>query len=66
MTDRAEKTIGGLFEALQNDLSLLPAGVRAGCRDGDTTRLIADYLAGMTDRFAIAAYAKLVATPLQD
>ena len=53
MTERAEKTLTGLFEVLRNDLSLLPERVRAGCRDGDHARLVADYVAGMTDRFAL-------------
>jgi dGTPase len=60
MTDKAEKILTGLFEAHRNDLSLLPDRVREGCRDGDHARLVADYLAGMTDRFAIATHAKLV------
>jgi dGTPase len=66
MTERAEKTLTGLFEVLRNDLSLLPERVRAGCRDGDHARLVADYVAGMTDRFAIATYAKLVDAHTRD
>ncbi len=62
MTERAEKTLTGLFEVHRNDLSLLPDRVREGCRDGDHARLVADYIAGMTDRFAIATHAKLVDT----
>lgn len=67
MTDRATKVLTGLFEAHRNDLSLLPERMQAGCRDGDHARLVADYVAGMTDRFAIATHAKLVgSTPETD
>jgi dGTPase len=60
MTDRAERLLRGLFEVYRSDLSLLPEKMREGASDGDHARLIADYIAGMTDRFAMAAYARLV------
>lgn len=60
MTDRAERILTDLFELHRSDLSLLPGKVREGEGDDDPARLVADYIAGMTDRFAMAAHAKLV------
>lgn len=60
MTDRAEKVLTDLFEAHRSDLSLLPEKALEGA--GDDARRVADYLAGMTDRFALATHAKLVDT----
>jgi len=58
MTDRAEKILSDLFRVHRDDLSLLPDKAREG--DGDDARRVADYLAGMTDRFAMSSHAKLV------
>ena len=58
MTDRAEKILSDLFRVHREDLSLLPDKAREG--DGDDARRVADYLAGMTDRFAMSSHAKLV------
>jgi len=60
MTDRAEKILSDLFRVHREDLSLLPEKAREG--DGDDARRVADYLAGMTDRFAMSSHAKLVAS----
>jgi dGTPase len=60
MTDRAEKILSDLFRVHRDDLSLLPDKAREG--DGDDARRVADYLAGMTDRFAMSSHAKLVAS----
>jgi dGTPase len=60
MTDRAEKILTDLFRVHREDLSLLPDKAREG--DGDDARRVADYLAGMTDRFAMSSHAKLVAS----
>jgi dGTPase len=61
MTDRAEKILSDLFRVHREDLSLLPDKAREG--DGDDARRVADYLAGMTDRFAMSSHAKLVDSP---
>jgi dGTPase len=61
MTDRAEKILTDLFRVHREDLSLLPDKAREG--DGDDARRVADYLAGMTDRFAMSSHAKLVDSP---
>jgi dGTPase len=59
MTRRAQKIIEDLFAAYSEDLSRLPpdfAARAAQLDEHDRARLIADYIAGMTDRFAIKAH----------
>jgi dGTPase len=63
MTAKAGQTITTLFEAFLKDPRLLPDEARAHVdalesRDGDDgrARAVADYIAGMTDRYAIAEY----------
>jgi dGTPase len=56
----AQRVVAGLFAAYRNDPSLLPDGWR---RDGDKVcrlRTIGDFIAGMTDRFAVARHEELV------
>ncbi len=63
MTAKAARTITALFEAYIDDPRLMPEAAQAqtalsernGGRDG-RARAIADYIAGMTDRYAIAEY----------
>ena len=58
--DEAERVVANLAAAYQADPSLLPAAWRA---DGDQTeqvRTIGDFIAGMTDRFAIARHEEIV------
>ena len=59
MTDKAVKTIEGLFKVYMSDLSLIPADYQSIGRE-ETPRVIADYIAGMTDRYAIREYEKLL------
>ncbi|MCM8557559.1 deoxyguanosinetriphosphate triphosphohydrolase [Sphingomicrobium sediminis] len=56
----AKRIVTGLAEALLADPVLLPSGWARG--DGETPRMrgIADYIAGMTDPFAIARYEEWV------
>ena len=58
--DEAQRIIAGLVAAFRNDPALLPAGWQRG--EGETARLraIADYIAGMTDGFAIRCHERLV------
>ncbi|MDH3519247.1 MAG: deoxyguanosinetriphosphate triphosphohydrolase [Myxococcales bacterium] len=49
---QATPLIGDLFEAYRDDASLLPAHVRERIGADGEARAIADYIAGMTDRFA--------------
>ena len=56
----AQRVVGNLAAAYLDDPALLPAGWARGT--GETARLrgIADYIAGMTDPFAIARHEELV------
>ncbi len=66
MEKRAEvaEVLRALFPLYMNDPSLLPAEWQAGIAvagsDAALARLVADYVAGMTDRFALAQHARLV------
>ncbi len=62
MTRRAQRIIEDLFAAYSDDLSRLPqdfAAHGATLDERGRARLIADYIAGMTDRFAIKAHEAL-------
>jgi dGTPase len=50
---RAVGVIGDLFEAYRADTGLLPRHVQAHFETDGEARAIADYIAGMTDRFAL-------------
>ena len=69
MTDQAKQIIQTLFESYMNDASLLPPDTRLRTvRDQENSgtsgraRVVADYIAGMTDRFAIAEYERVIQT----
>ena len=55
----AEEVIGGLFRAYRASPAQLPPHVVARFEREGEARAIADYIAGMTDRFALAEYRKL-------
>jgi len=59
--ERAAHVIATLFAAYAQDPSLMGPGWAERLREAepDRSRHIADYLAGMTDRFAIKAYARI-------
>jgi dGTPase len=66
MTRRAHETISALFDALSSDFDLMPAEHAARAREALATsgrsaalRTVADYIAGMTDRFALQVRASL-------
>lgn len=52
--ERARVIISDLFEAYRNNPALMPASWSNGLTDDETQRMrhIADFLAGMTDRYA--------------
>ena len=56
----AQRVVAGLFAAYRDDPSLLPVDWRT--EQGETQRLrtIGDFIAGMTDRFAVARHRELV------
>lgn len=59
---KAKRLVGALFTLLLEEPSLLPETWASQCVDVDKferARLICDYVAGMTDRFAIAEYRRL-------
>lgn len=60
MTDKARRIIQDLFGAFMNDPRLLPPQYQAMARS-DTPRAIADYIAGMTDRYAMREHRRLFA-----
>jgi dGTPase len=56
----AEDVVDRLFRRYSDDAAALPAEWRAAEADDEgRTRTIADFLAGMTDRYALAEYARL-------
>jgi dGTPase len=60
--EKADLVVRRLFEAFSRDPIAMPeewaVGV-AGAGERDRARLAADYIAGMTDRFAIAEHRRL-------
>jgi MFS family permease len=60
MTDKARRIIQDLFGAFMNDPRLLPPQYQAMAR-ADKARAIADYIAGMTDRYAMREHRRLFA-----
>jgi len=56
---RAERVLGDLFAAYRRDPGLLPSHVRERAAQDGELRALADYVAGMTDRFAIEEHARL-------
>jgi dGTPase len=67
MTAKADRIVSSLFEAFMNDELLLPPDYQAKIRrlangGGDIAaraRVVADYIAGMTDRYAIGEFERL-------
>jgi dGTPase len=78
MTERAHATIADLFAAFRDDFGLMPEDhanrARAALDESGPSaamRAIADYIAGMTDRFALQQHARITgsdsaAAPLLD
>ena len=67
MTGRAHEIVNRLFECFMNDTRAMPKshmqraaawGEESG--DAGRARAVADYVAGMTDRYAYSAYSRLV------
>jgi dGTPase len=61
MAAKAKQIIQRLFQAFMADSMLLPPEIHAAVASGGQAkaRLVADYIAGMTDRYAISEYQKL-------
>ncbi|MBS0545415.1 MAG: deoxyguanosinetriphosphate triphosphohydrolase [Proteobacteria bacterium] len=60
MTNKARRIISDLFAAFMDDPHILPPQYQAKARD-DKPRAIADYIAGMTDRYAMKEHRRLFA-----
>lgn len=63
----AKGVVADLFEAFSRDPSLLPAdwaGACSGPTDQATTSVVRDYIAGMTDRFALQEHARIFHTEI--
>lgn len=60
MSSKARRIVTELFEAFLSEPGLLPPEFQSRARD-DAPRAIADYIAGMTDRYAIAEHRRLFA-----
>ena len=58
MADKAKRVVQSLFGAFSDDVGLLPPRYQIQARD-DRPRAIADYIAGMTDRFAMKEYRQI-------
>jgi dGTPase len=59
MADKAARIITQLFDAYLEDSNQLPPAFRERLKQEDKMQLICDYIAGMTDRFALQEYKKL-------
>jgi dGTPase len=60
MTNKARRIIAELFEAFMSDPHILPPQYQLMARE-DKARAIADYIAGMTDRYAMKEHRRLFA-----
>lgn len=60
MTDKAKRVVGELFDAFMGDPRLLPPQYQLKAR-ADKPRAIADYIAGMTDRYAMKEHQRIFA-----
>ncbi|HYG13305.1 MAG TPA: deoxyguanosinetriphosphate triphosphohydrolase [Methylophilaceae bacterium] len=65
MSAKARRTVSELFTTFVQDISLLPDEFQCRARVGQDkkheARAVADYIAGMTDRYAIREYRRLFA-----
>jgi len=62
MMGQASRVVSELFDLFINDPSILPTEMRVNCdgpNNATTARIVCDYIAGMTDSFAISEHRKL-------
>jgi dGTPase len=61
MAAKAQRVLEALFLTYTQEPGQLPEAVQARCRVGEDTleRIVCDYVAGMTDRFALEEHARL-------
>ncbi len=59
MKDKSRRILLALFDSYRENPRLLPAAHRSGADDEPSERRIADYIAGMTDRYALDEHRRL-------
>ncbi len=59
MANKAETIVSDLFKAYHSTPAMLPESVRRQAQNQELERVICDYIAGMTDRFAIDEHKRL-------
>ena len=66
MTAKADRVVRNLFESFMEDIQVLPTDYQHKVRAleerrgvAGRARVVADYIAGMTDRYAITEYERL-------
>ena len=59
MASKAHRFLTQLFQLYTTDTSLLPWQTQARLKDERLERVVCDYIAGMTDRYALQEYQKL-------
>lgn len=59
MSYKAEQIITRLFQTFQKEPRLLPTHIQENIEERGLERTICDYIAGMTDRYALSQYRKL-------
>jgi dGTPase len=62
MTSKAKRVVKELFKLLVKEPECLPDELQAKCKNtssADTARVVVDYIAGMTDRYALDEYQNL-------
>ncbi len=59
MADKAKRIVTQLFEVYLNNSDQLPPSFTSKVKEEDNMQLVCDYIAGMTDRFALQEYKKL-------
>jgi dGTPase len=65
--DKAKRVVGELFAELSQNPALLPPDWEASCGmagDAQTGSVVRDYIAGMTDSFALSEHAKITHTEI--
>jgi len=63
MTEHAKQVVSALFQQYMNDPAALPDDWRLAAEEKDQlgrARIVADFIAGMTDRFALQEYERLI------
>ncbi len=59
MAEKARRVIESLFEVYTEESKQLPPSARESLKGEAISRIVCDYIAGMTDRFALEEYKKL-------